>query len=78
MLKARWNVLKGPFAAIARFIEETREHNRASWEFNATVWPTISNSVNGDITISYDAAVDRLKNSFLDRLRSLDAIINSL
>ncbi len=78
MLKARWNVLKGPFATIATFIEETREQNRASWEFNATVWPTISNSVNGDITLSYDAAVDRLKNSFLDRLRSLDAIINSL
>lgn len=78
MLKARWNVLKGPFATIATFIEETREQNRASWEFNATVWPTISNSVNGDITLSYDAAVDRLKSSFLDRLRSLDAIINSL
>ena len=78
MLKARWNILKGPFATIATFIEETREQNRASWEFNATVWPTISNSVNGDITLSYDAAVDRLKNSFLDRLRSLDAIINSL
>ena len=73
MLKARWNILKGPFASISTFIEETREQNRASWEFNATVWPTISNSVNGDITLS-----DRLKNSFLDRLRSLDAIINSL
>ena len=78
MLKARWNVLKGPFATIATFIEETREQNRASWEFNATVWPTISNSVNGDITLSYDAAVDRLKRSFLDRLKSLDSIINSL
>ena len=78
MLKARWNILKGPFATIATFIEETREQNRASWEFNATVWPTISNSVNGDITLSYDAAVDRLKKSFLDRLKSLDSIINSL
>lgn len=78
MLKARWNVLKGPFATIATFIEETREQNRASWEYNATVWPTISNSVNGDITLSYDAAVDRLKRSFLDRLKSLDSIINSL
>ena len=78
MLKARWNILKGPFATIATFIEETREQNRASWEYNATVWPTISNSVNGDITLSYDAAVDRLKKSFLDRLKSLDSIINSL
>ena len=78
MVKARWNILKVPFASISTFIEETREEIRASWEYNATLWPTISNSVNGDISLPYDKAVDRLKNSFLDRLKSLDVIINSL
>ena len=77
MVKERWKVLKGPFSTVTAFIEETREKNRASWEYNVTVWPTISNSVNGDISLSYDAAVDRLKQTFLDRLRYIDAIINS-
>ena len=77
-LKERWNILKKSWATIGTFIEETREQIRTSWEYNTTLWPTISNSVNGDITLPYDDAVDRLKWSFLDRLQALDRIINSL
>jgi hypothetical protein len=78
LLKERWNKLKKPFASVKGFIEETREGIRLSWEFNNSVWPTISNSVNGDTTLPYDDAVDRLKNSFLNRLNALDVVINSL
>ena len=78
MLKARWNVLKGPWSSITSFIDETREEIRASWEFNVTLWPNISNGVNGDISLPYDDAVNRMKNSFINRLNSLDAIINAL
>ena len=77
MVKERWNKLKGPFTGVASFIEETRKEIRTSWEYNYTIWPTISNSVNGDISLGYDAAVNRLKNSFLDRVRSLNTIINA-
>ena len=77
MVKERWRVLKGPFATIATFIEDTREEIRISWEFNHTLWPTISNSVNGDTSLSYDEAVNRLKTSFLNRLKALNSIINS-
>lgn len=78
LLKERWNKLKKPFASVKGFIEETREGIRLSWEFNNSVWPTISNSVNGDTTLPFDDAVDRLKNSFLNRLNALDVVINSL
>ena len=78
LLKERWNKLKKPFASVARFIEDTREEIRLSWQFNNSVWPTISNGVNGDVSLPYDDAVNRLKNSFLNRLNSLDVIINSL
>ena len=78
MLKERWNVLKGPWSSITSFIDETREEIRASWEFNVTLWPNISNGVNGDISLPYDDAVNRMKNSFINRLNSLDAIINAL
>ncbi len=78
LLKERWNKLKKPFASVVSFIEQTREEIRLSWEFNNTVWPNISNGVNGDISLPYDQAVDRLKYSFLNRLESLDVIINSL
>ena len=77
LVKERWNKLKGPFTGVASFIEETRKEIRTSWEYNYTIWPTISNSVNGDISLGYDAAVNRLKNSFLDRVRSLNTIINA-
>jgi hypothetical protein len=77
MVKERWKVLKGPFTTISRYIEELRESNRASWEFNNKLWPRISNSVNGDTSMPYDAAVDRLKNAFLNRVNSLNSIINS-
>lgn len=77
LVKERWNKLKGPFTSIASFIEDTRKEIRTSWEYNFTIWPSITNSVNGDISLGYDAAVNRLKNSFLDRVRSLNSIINS-
>lgn len=77
MVKERWNVLKGPFASIAKYIEELRESNRASWEFNNKLWPKISNSVNGDTSLPYDDAINRLKSAFLNRLNSLNSIINS-
>ncbi len=78
LLKERWNKLKKPFASVASYIEQTREDIRLSWQFNNSVWPVISNGVNGDISLPYDQAVDRLKNSFLNRLNALDVIINSL
>ena len=78
LLKERWNKLKKPFASVARFIEDTREEIRLSWQFNNSVWPTISNGVNGDVSLPYDQAVDRLKNSLQNRINSLDVIINSL
>ncbi len=77
MVKERWNKLKGPFASIVTYIEDTREEIRASWEYNYTLWPKISNGVNGDTSLGYDDAVNRLKSSFINRLNSLNSIINA-
>lgn len=77
MVKERWNILKPSFSTIDIFMEETREYIRTSWEFNEVLWPNISNKVNGDVSLSYDDAVDRMKESFYKRLETLDGIINA-
>jgi hypothetical protein len=77
LVKSRWNEQKAQFQSIAdSYIDGLRESLRASDKINNAMWP-ISSTVNGDEKMSWDEAVDRLKNAYQAKLNWLDTQINA-
>jgi hypothetical protein len=83
LVKSRWNEQKAQFQSIAdSYIDGLRESLRASDKINNAMWPIETSSVvtylvNGDEKMSWDEAVDRLKNAYQTKLNWLDTQINA-
>ena len=77
-LKERWNTYKGDIEDVGRFIDESAELVRESAQYNAGMWPLWGNDVNGDGSLSFDAAVARLKQAFKQKIELNDKAINAL
>ena len=76
-VKERWGVLKPKFAEIPNFIDAEKQKLQKSDQLNIKMWP-ISSRTNGDETLTYDAAVERMKNAYQTRLQKIDALISNL
>ena len=76
-IKRRWPAAKANFSKVADFIESEAETIKNSEKMNTALWP-ISSRVNGDETMSFEEAVSRLKNAYLDKLEWLDQQINNM
>ena len=74
--KERWNMLKGKFAEIPEFIDAEAEKIRKSESMNHVLWPVTSN-INKDISLSFDAAVEKMKTSYIDKMNWMDQTIGS-
>lgn len=74
-LKERWNMLKPEFQSVSAFIDEQADYIRQSALANSEIWP-ITLEVNGDESMSFDEAVVRLKDTYEQRIQSLDSLIN--
>ena len=72
--KERWNMLKGKFAEIPEFIDAEAEKIRKSESMNHVLWPVTSN-INKDISLSFDAAVEKMKTSYIDKMNWMDQTI---
>ena len=82
VIKERWNVLKPKFETIPDYMEEMRKLLYPSSTINFQMWDPsedrVSNGwqiINGDENITFDAAVDRIKTIFGERLSVMDGII---
>ena len=75
--KARWPAAKANFEKVAEFIDVEADAIKNSDKINSAMWP-ISQSVNGDETMSFEDAVARLKKAYLDKLEWLDQQINNM
>ena len=76
-VKSRWNLLKPEFETVIDYINEEASYIRESAEVNSEMWP-ITIHVNGDETMSFDQAVNRLRTVYRDRIDLLDRIIDKL
>jgi len=77
-LKSRWSILKPDLVReIPAFIDDTDAQIRQSAEINRAMWP-IYRRTNGDETLSYADAVQKLRASFLERIQTLDTLIQAL
>ena len=77
-LKARWALLKPLLADIPAYITWKADEIRASEAINWAMWPCTSYNVNGDVWVSFDTAVGRLKTAYSSRVSALDAAISAL
>lgn len=77
IVKERWAMWKSKLEAIPEYINEQKELLRNSDKMNIEMWPVTSN-VNGDANMSYEDAVNRLKEAYQTKLNFLDNYINSL
>jgi hypothetical protein len=76
-VKEKWAESKADFESVAEDIDEIYEHIRLSATYNGTLWP-ISQTTNGDVALSYDDAVARLRSTYVARIQTLNALIAGL
>ena len=71
IVKTRWAALKPQFDAIGAYIRSIAAQTRVSNEINIGLWP-ISSTDNGDETMSFDVAIDRMVDAYEAKLAWLD------
>ena len=76
-VKERWNSLKTTLQTIPNFIETEKLKLSKSADLNIQLWP-ISSRVNGDETMSFEDAVNRMKNAYENRLQVIENAINNM
>jgi hypothetical protein len=70
-LVERWNARKSALKKLPDYIDSQADYLRVSESVNQQMWP-ISNRENGDETMTFQQAVDRMKKSFLDKWEWMD------
>jgi hypothetical protein len=85
LAKERWNALKSAFDRIPEFLDREHERLALSAELNFRMWdPAESrymnggNPINGDESLSYSSAVERMRKILVERIQTLDEKINAL
>ncbi len=76
-VKSRWDLLKPEFETVIDYINEEASYIRESAEVNSEMWP-ITTNVNGDEKMSFDQAVNRLREVYIGRIDLLDRLIDNL
>ena len=77
IVKSRWAALKSGFETIPDYIRNTASKTKNSNKMNISMWP-ISSRVNGDETMSFDDAINRMISAYEEKLQWLDSQISGL
>lgn len=81
MVKSRWTTLKAKFNTSVTYLNELSGMMALSDTFNHTMWPCTGFNKeypNFDETLSYDAAIDKMRTNINARIEWLDTQINNL
>ena len=76
-VKERWALLKPNFDKISAFIESEAAIIAPSEKMNHIMWP-ITQAVNGDESMTFEEAVQRMKSAYEQKLQWLDEAINNM
>ena len=66
--------MKPNFETVPAYIDAEADKLKISDEINSVMWP-INKTENGDETMTYQAAIDRMKAAYTAKLNWLDANI---
>ncbi len=70
-MRERWDMLKGKFQELPKYIDQKVKEIGVSESVNIKMWP-INNSENGDEKMTYEQAIERMKNAFLTKFEFMD------
>ena len=76
-VKERWKLLKPEFEKIPAFIESEAQRITPSEKLNHAMWP-ITSTVNGDESLSFTEAVQRMKSIYQKKIKWLDEAIQKM
>lgn len=83
-IKTLWNTNKAAFQGLTGYIEGMKTKLTLSQQIDEVLWPWTNipygsnRRDNGDYTLSFTAAIDRMETCFTDRVDWLDTKINAL
>ena len=77
LLKERWALLKPKFETVPTYILTQSAQMQISNKINITLWP-LSERINGDETLPYNEAIDRMIEAYNLKLQWLDETISKL
>ena len=77
-LVERWDAQKEDLKGLADYIDETADRIRLSESYNHKLWPIEGNDENGDTGMSFQAAVNRMRQAFLSKWDWMDKNIRNL
>jgi hypothetical protein len=77
-LVERWEMYKNDLKGLPEYIDAQADNIRVSEGLNHAQWPIVNNPENGDEDMSFQQAVDRIKQAFLDKWTWMDANIRNL
>ena len=76
LLKKRWQELKPYFESVQHYIDKKADFIKASNEKNFAMWPTTF-TVNEDESLSFDQAIARMRDVYLERFARIDSAFAS-
>jgi len=76
LVRSKWESQKPGFEAITAYIEKNLIRLRLSDEINHAMWP-ITIVANGDESMDYDAAIERMKNAYQAKLEWMDSQVST-
>lgn len=77
-LVERWDMYKADLKKLPEYMDAQADYIRLSESFNHSQWPIVNNPENGDETMTFQQAVDRAKQAFLDKWEWMDKNIRNL
>lgn len=77
-LVERWELYKNDLKKLPEYIDSQADYIRLSESFNHSKWPIVNNPENGDEEMSFQQAIDRIKQAFLDKWTWMDQNIRNL
>lgn len=73
----RWRAVRDSLTTIPEYIDRQAAHIRRSWEMNSQMWPIKHQTSNKDEALSFDEAVERMKQNFLLRWSVIDTYLST-
>ena len=77
-LVERWELYKNDLKKLPEYIDSQADYIRLSESFNHNQWPIVNNPENGDEEMTFQQAIDRIKQAFLDKWEWMDQNIRNL
>ena len=78
VLKACWDNAKEELSDMEQFIRNAALSNKYSAEENIVMWPIVDSEINGDETMGYEEAIERMIESYKNNFIVLDNSIQKL